>query len=464
MRGACSGKGGGGLLCAGLLLVFALVLGAASSPRAGDGLDGFLRARPQRVGMSAQRLERLDRVLDAHVDAGRIPGYQLLVARRGRLVHHRVYGSMDREAGRALEPDAIYRIYSMSKVVTGAATLVAFERGGFLLVDPVGLHLPALAKMNRLERAADGSLTVVGAKHEMTVLDLLRHTSGLSYSFIAPPPWGARYVAAGITPGIRGLPDDAGLGPASRDRQATLADMVERLGELPLVAEPGTAWHYGVNMDVLGRLIEVSSGQSFPEFLREHLFEPLDMRDSGFFVPDAKIERFPACYGPTADGGMRLLDAPHTSEYREPPAMPGGGGGMVASARDYMRFALMLLGRGELDGRRVLSPKTVDLMLASHLPDDVFGSAPLGFSSARTYANGGRGVSFGLTGSVIVEPQLTGLPVSRGTFGWGGAASTFFWVDPAEEVAVVFMTQLVLSGSYPLRGELLRGVNAAIVD
>jgi CubicO group peptidase (beta-lactamase class C family) len=444
------------------LLVAALASVRASA--AADGVDGFRRARPASVGMSAVRLERLDRVLDAYVERGQLPGYQLLVARRGKLVHQRVRGSMDLEDGRPLRNDTIFRIYSMSKVITGAASLIAYERGLFLLHEPVSIYLPALAKPKVLRPDGDGGFRKIDARREITILDLLRHTSGLSYSFLAPSPYGDRYVAAGITPGLRGLPDDAGLGPTGNDYKATLADMVERLGELPLVIEPGSAWHYGVNMDVLGRLIEVTSGQSYPEFLREHLFEPLDMRDAGFHVPDTEIERFAACYGPTQDGGMRLLDAPRTSEYRAPPAMPGGGGGMVSTARDYMRFALMLLGGGELDGERVLSRKTVELMMANHLPEEVFGASPLGHAAARTYANGGRGVGFGLTGSVIDEPQLTGLPVSAGTFGWGGAASTFFWVDPVEQVAVVFMTQLVLSGTYPIRSELLRGVNAAIVD
>jgi CubicO group peptidase (beta-lactamase class C family) len=428
------------------------------------GLDGFRFAAPESAGMSSERLARLDRVLDAHVAAGRIPGYQLLVARRGRVVHARTHGLRDREAGQPVRADTIFRIYSMSKVVSGVAGMIAFERGQFLLGDRLSKYLPAFAHPKVMKRGADGRFEIAGATREIAVLDLLRHTSGISYSFIAPPPLAEQYLAVSATPGVRGLPADGGLGPVGTDRDATLADLVERLGPLPLVAEPGTAWNYGINLDVLGRLIEVTSGQSFPDFLREHLFEPLDMRDTAFFVPDDRLERFAACYGVTPDGGMRLLDAPASSEYRVAPAMPGGGGGLVSTARDYLRLALMLANGGELDGRRVLGRKTVDLMLANHLPESEFGPRPLGSAAARSFANGGLGVGFGLSGSVLVHPELTGVPASPGTFSWGGAASTFFWVDREEDIAVVFMTQLVLSETYPLRAELLRGVNGAIID
>jgi CubicO group peptidase (beta-lactamase class C family) len=315
-----------------------------------------------------------------------------------------------------------------------------------------------------MEWAEDGSTRVVPAQREVTILDLLRHTSGFSYHFIAPPPLGALYVTNSLTPGLRPLPVDTSLGSAGADQTATLEEMVERLGTLPLVMQPGSAWHYGINMDVLGRLIEVSSGQTFPDFLKEHVFEPLGMEDAGFFVPEDRIDRFAALYGQTPEGGMRLLDPPYTSQYRKPPAMPGGGGGMVATAHDYMRFAQMLLGQGELDGARLLGPRTVELMMTNHLSPVDFGPRPLRFTAGSDYANGGLGVGFGLTGSVITDSALTGLPISPGSFGWGGAASTFFWVDPLEDVAVVFMTQLLPSNSYPIRAHLMKGVNAAIVD
>jgi len=421
-------------------------------------------ATPEAVGMSSERLGRLDRVLESYVDEGRIPGYQLLVARGGRVVHESVYGSMDLEAERALERDTIYRIYSMSKVITGVATMIAWERGSFLLNDPVSKYLPELADLDVMVWEDDGSTRRVPADREVTILDLLRHTSGFSYHFIAPPPLGQMYVDDTITPGMRPTPGTTALGDPGMDQEATLADMVERLGKLPLVQQPGSAWHYGINMDVLGRLIEVTTGYTFPDFLEEHVFAPLGMADAGFHVPTEKIDRFAACYGATPDGGMKLIDPPRTSAYLVPPAMPGGGGGMVSTAGDYMRFALMLLRGGEAGGVRLLSPRTVELMTSNHLSPVDFGNRPLLFGGSADYANGGLGLGFGLTGSVVVKPALTGLPVSAGTFGWGGAASTFFWIDPEEDVAVVFMTQLVPSSTYRLRAHLMKGVNAALVD
>ena len=446
------------------LLVAAYMLGACASQNSALETGPPLRVVPEAVGMSSERLGRLDQVLESFVEEGRIPGYQLLVARGGHVVHESVHGSLDLESHRVLRPDTIYRIYSMSKVITGVATMIAYERGSFLLNDPVSKYLPALADLEVMEWAEDGSTQVVPAEREITILDLLRHTSGFSYHFIAPPPLGAHYAENSLTPGLRPLPVETSLGSPETDETATLEEMVERLGTLPLIMQPGSAWHYGINMDVLGRLIEVSSGQAFPDFLQEHVFEPLGMEDSGFFVPEDQIDRFAALYGATPEGGMRLLDPPYTSRYREPPAMPGGGGGMVATAHDYMRFALMLLGGGELDGARLLGPRTIDLMMTNHLSPVDFGPRPLRFTAGSDYANGGLGVGFGLTGSVITEAALTGLPISQGSFGWGGAASTFFWVDPHEDVAVVFMTQLLPSNSYPIRAHLMKGVNAAIID
>lgn len=452
-------------LLATALLTTVLVASACSSrPLASSESVAKIPGTPESVGLSSESLERLDRVLEAFVDRGEIPGYQLVISRHGQVVHESVYGHMDIEADRALRPDSIYRIYSMSKVITGAATLIAYERGDFLLNDPISKYLPALADLNVMEWDANGDTRIVPAEREITILDLLRHTSGFSYHFIAPPPLGQQYRDASVTPGLRPLPTDTELGRAGSDQEATLEDMVDHLGELPLLAQPATAWNYGINMDVLGRLIEVTSGQSFPEFLAEHLFEPLGMQDTAFYVPGEKLDRFPALYAPTPEGGMKLVDPPATSSYLEVPAMPGGGGGLVASAADYMRFAQMLTQGGELDGVRVLSPRNVELMMANHLSPIDFGARPLRYMVGDDYANGGLGVGFGLTGSVVTDPPLTGLPVSKGTFGWGGAASTFFWVDREADIAVVFMTQLLNSRAYPLRAHLMKGVNAALLD
>ena len=419
---------------------------------------------PAASGFSDAALARLDRALDAFVDGGRLPGYQLMITRRGRLAHQRVYGSMDVEAGRALREDTIYRIYSMSKVITGAATMIAWEQGLFLLTDPVAKHLPELAELEVMVWDEDGDTRTVPAERPITVLDLLRHTSGLTYHFLAPDPIGALYREHSISPGGQPLARPSALGNGIEDRTLTLQAFVGRLPRVPLIAQPGTAWNYSISMDVLGALIERTSGQPYAEFLDEHLFTPLGMDDTGFHVPDDRADRLAACYGPTAGGGMALLDPPAESLYRQAPALPSGGGGMVSTAADYTRFARMLLNGGVLDGRRVLGRRTVELMMSDHLPEEVFGPTPLAAMARETYANGGIGLRFGLTGSVVTDGASTSLPVSEGTFGWGGAASTFFWVDPVERVTVVFMTQLIPSSTYPIRPILMRGVNAALVD
>lgn len=452
------------------LLLFLLACSSGGGPsnhldaRGHSSLLPPLPRSPESVGISTEALGRLNRVLEGYVDREQLPGYQLLVAREGEVVHERIYGQLDREAGRPLESDAIYRIYSMSKVITGVATMIAYEQGSFLLNDPVSKYLPALADMSVMEWNEDGTTRLVPAEREITILDLLRHTSGIGYHFTVAPPLRDLYVNASLTPGIRPLPEASPLGALGQDPDATLEDMVERLGEIPLAIQPGSAWLYGINMDVLGRLIEVTTNQSFPDFLEENIFGPLGMQDTAFFVPEDKVDRFAALYMGTPEGGMKLMDTPQTSSYLEVPKMPGGGAGLVSTANDYMRFALMLAGGGQLEGLRLLSRKTVKLMMTNHLSPIDFGVRPLTYSAGGVYANGGLGVGFGLTGSVITAPALTGLPISMGTYSWGGAASTVFWIDPEEDVAVVFMTQLLISNTYPLRAHLIKGVNAALLD
>lgn len=416
------------------------------------------------MGLSSRALGRLDRILEGYVDREQIPGFQLQVARRGHVVHERVYGSMNREQNQPLRRDAIYRLYSMTKIVTGVATLIAYEQGSFLLHEPIAKYLPELADLRVMEWGRNGQTRTVPAEREVTILDLLRHTSGFSYNFIAPPPLGAMYTEAAITPGLKRGSRPSALGDPASGKGISLEEMVKRLGQLPLIAQPGSAWNYGVSMDVLGRLIEVTTGRAFDVFLQEEIFERVGMPDTAFFVDDQRLDRFPACYVPTSDAKFALQDAPETSGYRTPPALPSGGGGLVGTADDYMRFAQMLLAGGKAGDQRLLSPRTLKMMMTNQLPEQVFGTQPLAALYGESFANDSLGVGFGLTGSVIKESAYTGLPVSTGTFGWGGAASTYFWVDPEEEIAVVFMTQLLGSSTYPLRPHLMKGVGAALLD
>ncbi|MFK7898719.1 MAG: serine hydrolase domain-containing protein [Myxococcota bacterium] len=422
------------------------------------------QANPESVGLSSAALARLDRVLEGFVDREQIPHFQLQVARRGKLVHEHIYGTMSRESGEPLGRDSIYRLYSMTKVITGVATLIAYEQGRFLLHEPVANYLPELADVRVMEWGTNGRSAIVDAERPITILDLLRHTSGFSYNFIAPSPLGKMYTEAGITPGLKPGARPSALGEPGPNEGIDLEEMVKRLGEIPLIAQPGTAWNYGVSMDVLGRLIEVTTGRPFDAFLEEEIFLPLGMRDTAFFVSEDRLDRFPACYIPTPDQGMALQDDPRLSGYRKRPALPSGGGGLVGTADDYMRFAQMLLNQGRVAERQLLSPRVLRMMMTNQLPQDTFGARPLAALYGRTLANDSLGVGFGLTGSVITDSTYTGLPVSEGSFGWGGAASTYFWVDPEEDIAVIFMTQLLGSSTYPLRPHLMKGIGAALLD
>ncbi len=378
-----------------------------------------------------------------YIDAGKIPGAITAVARDGRLVHFETQGWMDVEARRPMRPDTIVRIYSMTKPVTGVAALILYEEGRFLLTDPVARYLPGFSDMSvYLGGGADGPRT--GPAGPMTIRHLLTHTSGLIYG-------------GDSHEGLAGIYERAGIWKAS-----TLQEFADRVAALPLAAQPGTAWNYGVSLDVLGRLVEVASGMPFDRFLHERIFEPLGMVDTGFFVPRAKIERFAASYGPDDRGGMRRIDVPRESGFLDPGVVPYGGHGLVSTAADYLRFAQMLANGGTLDGVRILGRKTVDLMLSDHLGRDL-GPAPLA-EAAGWYQNDPRGLGFGLAGAVVTDPGLAGLSGSAGTFFWGGNASTFFWIDRAERIVGLLLTQLEPSDTYPLRGAIRALTYQALID
>jgi CubicO group peptidase (beta-lactamase class C family) len=404
------------------------------------------------VGMSSERLERIvPGLTKKFIETGKIPGTVTLVARRGKVVHFEAAGRRNIEADLPMERDTIFRLYSQSKPVTGVATMILFEEGHFLLTDPISRYLPEFEDMKVYKGFKDGKIETEPAR-PITIQHLLTHTSGLTYSFF-PSPVGLMYREAGVG------------GTAQESAPfASLDEWCRALAELPLVAQPGTEWNYSAGMDVLGRLIEVVSGMSYGEFLKERLFDPLGMVDTGFFVPDEKIERFAALYAATRTGGMELSDDPETSPYREPPAMDMGGAGLVGTAADYLRFAQMLANGGELDGVRILGSKTVDLMMMDHLneefpPDPLSSLFDLGGTRGRAW-----GYGFGLTGYVVTDPALTGLPVSKGVFSWGGAATTHFYVDREEELVGIVMTQLMPDGTHPVTQHMLLLMYQAIID
>ncbi len=431
------------------LATAALLAALLLAPTAPADADGLPMAAPESVGMSSERLQRIGTGLGRLIDAGHIPGTVSLVARRGKIVHFEAAGLRNVEAGLPMERDTIFRLYSQTKPVTGAAIMMLFEEGHFLMTDPITDYLPEFAEIEVYLGEQDGEILTEPAA-PITIQQLATHTAGLTYGFF-PTPVGQMYAQVLDAPTETPAPD-------------SLAAWTVALAELPLVAQPGTEWHYSVGMDVLGRLVEVVSGMSFGEFLKQRIFDPLGMVDTGFHVPADKLDRFAANYAPTPDGGMQRIDAPETSAYREPPAVEMGGGGLVGTVGDYLKFAQMLANKGEYGGKRLLGRRTVEFMTSNHLtpdfPDDPM-TTLFGMLGAGDRA---WGVGFGITGSVVTNPATSGLPVSLGTYAWGGAATTHFWVDHEEELVGIVHTQLLPDGTYPVRDLMQLLTYQAIVD
>ena len=413
-------------------------------------------SRSKTLGFSAERLARMDRFVDeTYVRSGRMPGVQILVARHGETVHEAVMGARDVERGTKLTDDTVFRIYSMTKPVTSVALMSQVEEGLIALDDPVAKHIPAWKDL-RVYSAGLGPYATTPCERPMLIVDLLRHTAGLTYGFQSRTNVDAAY---------RKLK----LGEAHGEHD--LEGFVAELAKLPLEFSPGEAWNYSVATDVCGYLVQKIAGKPLGEVLAERIFRPLKMVDTGFFVREDQQSRFAACYSASPDGPMNLQatatgkltlnDDPAKSPYLTPPKLESGGGGLVSTAADYMRFANMLLNEGELDGARILAPKTVRLMATNHLPggQDLTQLSRSLFSES-TYA----GIGFGLGFAVVFDPAQTLLPSSKGEFYWGGAASTAFWIDPVEKVTVVFMTQLMPSSTWPIRRELRTLVYSALME
>ncbi len=413
--------------------------------------------KPEAVGMSSARLARLDEVMQRrYVDGGHLPGMVTQVYRQGQLVHTAVCGKMDLERGAPMREDAIFRIYSMSKPITAVALMMLVEEGLIGLDDAVHSHIPAWKELGvyasgtpSLLAEAPPSYMTTPVRRPMKVIDLATHTSGLTYGFMMRTAVDAAYRRAKVT---------------DRQTPGGLPQMVEQLAQIPLDFSPGTAWNYSVSIDVLGYLVEKLAGVSFGEFLRSRLFEPLGMNDTAFWVPPHKTERFTCCYQPEGQGrGLKLQDDGRRSTYAEPPRLESGGGGLVSTAYDYLRFCRMMLNGGALEGVQILSPKTVALFSLNYLPDgrEVADMALPGMFSEGGYA----GVGFSLGCGVNVDVAKTRLPGSLGEYFWGGAAATAFWIDPKEELTVVFMTQVIGSEArLTLRRDLRTLVYSAMTE
>lgn len=370
-------------------------------------------AKPEDAGMSTEKLAKVSAVMDGLVKEKKLAGGIVMIARRGKVVHLQSHGQMDIEANKPMRDDAIVRIYSMSKAITTAAALKLCDEGKLGLDDPVSKHLPEM-KGSKVQ-GKDGPFV---PEHEMTVRDLMRHMSGLTY---------------GTGTSGNEVADKLFREAKVMDPDSTLADMSVKLGRIPLAFEPGKDWRYGVSTDLLGRVVEVVSGQTLDEFFQQQIFKPLDMKDTSFFVPDEKLERFAANYISDGKGKLTLLDAPAKSLYRKSPKLLSGGGGLVSTARDYMRFLMMIARGGELDGPRILSEKTVRLMTTNQVPESV-GWIKFG-DQVR------EGIGFGLGFSVRVKPSAWDSQSHLGEYGWGGAASTHYWTSPKDDLIVVTLEQ-----------------------
>ena len=369
--------------------------------------------RPESAGLSGPRLQHIDRFLQQkYLDTGKLPCALTLIERNGQIAHCSALGRMDVERNRPLQEDTIFRIYSMTKPLTSIALMMLVEEGSIALDDPVHRYIPQWRDLGVYEGGFIGSFRTRRTSAPMRIIDLLRHTSGLTYGFQQRTNVDAAYrkLSLGELPGA-----------------VPLERMIEELAKVPLEFSPGTAFNYSVSTDVVGYLVGKVAGQPFEQFLRTRIIEPLGMVDTDFMVPAAKAARFAACYAATPDGRMTLQDDPETSGFLKPPGFVSGGGGLVSTATDYMRFCQMLLNGGELDGRRLLSPLTVQLMRSNVLP-----------VSARTLS---PGTGFGMDFAVVEDPVAAGGYGGEGTFYWGGYAGTWFWIDPVYKLIVVGMIQ-----------------------
>lgn len=415
-------------------------------------------ASPESAGMSKPALDRLENHLkQRYVDADRFPGTQLLVYRRGKIVHSTVQGFADLERKVPVKDDTIFRIYSMTKAITSVAFMMLVEEGRVALDEPVHKYIPEWKNLGVFLAGTYPAFLTRPPSRPMLIVDLMRHTSGLTYGFQQRSNVDAAYREAKIGEVIKA---------------GTLQSMIEDLAKIPLEFSPGEAWNYSVATDVLGYLVGLISGIPFEQFLKERILGPLGMNDTDFFVPKDKAHRFAACYSADPQGGfnplaadrkgtLTLQDDPATSSFLSPPSLISGGGGLCSTASDYLTFCRALLNGGELGGVRLLGPKTLKLMASNHLP----GGVDLPTMSRSLFSEAAyNGIGFGLGFAVTMNPAQTLIAGSPGEFAWGGAATTSFFIDPAEELIVIFMTQVLPSSAYPIRREIRSMVYAAITD
>jgi len=404
-----------------------------------------MRMSAKSLGLDAARLKRIDAYFaEKYIGPGKLPCALTMVARGGEVAHLGVQGFADVERGEKIAEDTVFRIYSMTKPITSAAFMMLVEEGKVALDDPVHRFIPEWRDLGVFKAGFIGTFQTSRPSRPMLMVDLLRHTSGLTYGFQNRTNVDAAYRKKGI---------------GELPHKGTLDGMIEGLSHLPLEFSPGDAWNYSVSTDVLGYLVEKISGVPFPQFLKERIFDPLGMDDTGFAVSPRGVDRFASCYMAGPKGVMLKQDDARASAYLETPVFVSGGGGLVSTVHDYLKFCRLFLNGGEVGGKRLLGRKTIELMTMNHLPG---GKSLTDMSRSLFSEVAYDGVGFGLGFAVTTDPARTLLPGSAGEYSWGGAASTYFWIDPKEELIAIFMTQLLPSTLYPLRRELRTLVYSAL--
>jgi len=389
-----------------------------------------------KLGFSAERLSRINNLMNRYVESGKLAGVVTCVSRDDQVVHLETFGHQNLETQTTMAKDSIFRIYSMTKPIASMALMMLYEDSLFNLTDAVSRFIPAFENVKVW--GGDGVLET--PVRPITIQDLLRHTAGLSY--------GGHIDTQSP---VDKLYDDADLFNTS----ITAEEMTSRIASLPLMYQPGTKWHYSVATDVVGHLVEVLSGKSLADYMQEKIFDPLGMVDTAFHIEPSKLSRFCTLYGKTADSDFGVLDTPETSEFLPPVMLQSGGGGLVSTTADYMQFAQCILNQGELNDVRLLGPKTVELMTSNHLPSPLL---PIAFEGTEPMLGMGFGLGFG----VMLDMAQTGVMGSVGDHGWGGYAETFFWIDPMEDLIALMMTQYLPSQTYPIRKEFRTAVYQAL--
>lgn len=388
------------------------------------------------VGFSSERLDRIAPVMQSYIDQGKLAGTLTLVAKDGKIAYLNAQGMQDRESSTPMSEDTIFRIYSMSKPVTAVAAMALWEQGKFHMFDPISKYLPELADLKVYVSGSGDNMVLEDATSPIRIIDLFMHTSGLSYGFTGSE--------------VDKLYQQLFSKPEELNRDNILA----KFAELPLTHQPGTAWNYGVSTDIIGFLVEKLSGKKLGEYMQETIFTPLGMKDTGFHVPASKLPRFAQIYTADQKSGQTIVmqDEP-LGDFMSDPEIHNAGGGLVSTMQDYLRFAQMLVNGGEINGVRILGRKTVEYMSSNHLPEQLI-----------PFNQDSKGEGYGLAMSVTVNPNMSGFMSSKGNYGWGGAASTYFRIDPVEKMVLISMAQFVPIGFHRYHDDFRNLVYQALIE